>query len=226
MPQAASSGRFLTPQQASRVYDRIGRLQDWQIYERHAIRELVRLGSFDAATSVFEFGCGTGVFAAKLLKAFLPPDCRYVGIDVSRTMVCLATSRLSPWAGRAAIRRSDGSSSLCEPDSAFDRFVSNYVFDLLAPQYAGTIISEAHRILCASGKLCLLSLGYGTSGLSRIASSLWERAWRYQPEIVGGCRPVDLRSLLDPRQWSIEHYRTVVSFGIPSDVVVASRQSN
>lgn len=223
MRGAKSSGRLLTPEQASRVYDRIGRLQDWQIYESQAIREQIRLGSFGTARSLFEFGCGTGAFAAKLLKTSLRRDCRYVGIDVSRTMVRLAASRLTPWSERATIRLSDGSSCLNEADNTFDRFVSNYVFDLLPAEYALAIIAEAHRVLCDNGKLCVVSLGYGTSGFSRIVTALWDRAWRCKPEIVGGCRPVNLRRLLDA-QWSIEHYTKVVSFGISSDVLVASRR--
>jgi SAM-dependent methyltransferase len=207
------------------VYDRIGRFQDWQaVYEGSAIQEVIRLGSFGCAESVFEFGCGTGAFAAKVLKTCLPPTCHYVGIDVSPRMVRLATSRLKTWTGRTAIRLSDGSPRLHEPDGAFDRFVSNYVFELLAPEYAAAIISEAHRILSSSGKLCLVSLACGSSGLSRIATVAWERVWRLKPELVGGCRPIDLSSLLMLGQWSIDHQRRVVSLGITSEVIVASRR--
>ncbi len=224
MCSAQSDERFLTPQQASRVYDRIGRFQDWQaIYEGRAIRQLIKLGSFNSAKSVFEFGCGTGAFAAKLLRTCLPSDCRFVGIDVSPRMVQIATSRLEMWAGRAVIRLSDGSPRLHEPDGAFHRFVSNYVFDLLPPDYAAAIISEAHRVLSDRGKLCLVSLGHGTSGLSRIVAALWERVWKCKPELVGGCRPVDLRMLLTPTRWSIDHFKAVVAFGTPSEVLVASR---
>ncbi len=225
MTDTHSSGRYLTPEQASRAYDRIGRFQDWQaVYESRAIRELIRLGSFNSAKSVFEFGCGTGAFAVKLLKAYVSPECRYVGVDVSPRMLALSASRLKTWAGRAETKLVHGSPRLHEPDGAFDRFVSNYVFDLLAPEYAATIISEAHRILSSGGKLCLVSLGRGTSGLSRIVTALWETVWRLKPEFVGGCRPVDLRNLLRPGDWYIDHHRSVASFGIMSDVLVASRR--
>ena len=124
------------------MYDRIGRFQDWQaVYEGRAIREIIRLGSFDSAKSVFEFGCGTGAFAAKLMK-IVPTDCRYVGIDVSPRMTRLATSRLKRWAARARVKLSDGSPTLHETEGAFDRFVSTYVFELLRPGIRG---SRAHR---------------------------------------------------------------------------------
>jgi ubiquinone/menaquinone biosynthesis C-methylase UbiE len=224
VPHTEANGHFLTPEQASRVYDRIGRFQDWQVvYEGSAIRELLRLGTFDQSRAVLEFGCGTGAFASQLLKTCLPRECRYIGIDVSPHMVQLATSRLIPWAERATIRLSDGSPQLDEPDSTFDRFVANYVLDLLAPDYTSTIIAEAYRVLRTGGKLCLLSLGHGRSGLPRIVTALWERVWHFKPDLVGGCRPIDLRRLLEPEHWSMDHYKTVVSFGITSEIVVASR---
>jgi ubiquinone/menaquinone biosynthesis C-methylase UbiE len=218
-----TSGRYLTPEQASRVYDRIGRFQDWQVlYENRALQELLRLGSFGSAKSIFEFGCGTGAFAARILSGYAPSDCRYVGVDVSRKMVALSIARLSHWAERAEIKLSDGSAHIEQPGGAFDHFVSNYVFDLLAPEYAASVISEAHRILGNNGKLCLISLGRGKSGLARILTALWEKIWRTKPELVGGCRPVDLLSLLE-EQWSIDKYETVTSQGITSEVVVATR---
>jgi ubiquinone/menaquinone biosynthesis C-methylase UbiE len=214
-------GHFLAPAEASRLYDRIGRLQDWQaIYERAPLRELIRAGAFESATSILEFGCGTGAFAAKLL-AIVPSDCRYVGIDVSPTMVRIASSRLSGWAGRAIVRLSDGSPRLREPDASFDRFVANYVFDLLAPEYVSTLLAEAHRVLTGEGKLCLVSLGRGRSGLARVVTAGWEAVWKRRPQWVGGCRPLELRTLLPPKQWLIEHYMRVSSFGIASEMLVA-----
>lgn len=224
MDRYPSEGRYLTPQEAGRVYDRIGRFQDWQaFYEGPALRELLRSGDFASAKSVFEFGCGTGAFAAKLMT-IMPANCRYVGTDVSPKMTRFATSRLKPWAGRATVKLSDGSPTLPEADGAFDRFVSNYVFELLSLDYAAKVLTEAHRILSPDGKLCLVSLGRSTSGFAGFVTALWETVWKWKPGLVGGCRPSELRSLLAPDQWSIDHLRKVVSFGVTSEVVVASQR--
>jgi ubiquinone/menaquinone biosynthesis C-methylase UbiE len=206
------------------VYDRIGRFQDWQVlYEGPALRQLLESGDFTTAKSVFEFGCGTGAFAAKL-RTIVPADCRYVGIDVSPKMARLSASRLKPWAGCATIKLSDGSPSLPEDGGAFDRFVSNYVFELLSPDYAAKVLAEARRILCPNGKLCLVSLACGTSGFAKLVTTLWEAAWKWKSELVGGCRPSELKTLLAANQWSIDHFCKVVSFGVTSEVVVASRR--
>ena len=163
-------------------------------YEGPALWQLIESGDFSTAKSVFEFGCGTGAFAAKLMT-IAPADCHYVGIDVSPKMTRLATSRLKRWADRSGVKLSDGSPALLEADGAFDHFVSNYVFELLSPDYAAKVLAEAQRILCPNGKLCLVSLGCGTSGLARLVTALWEAVWRRKPEFVGGCRRVPRRRI-------------------------------
>ncbi len=57
------------------MYDRIGSLQDSQaFYEDRATGLLLQHGEFSSAESVFEFGCGTGRFALRLLEEYLPPQ--------------------------------------------------------------------------------------------------------------------------------------------------------
>jgi hypothetical protein len=97
---------------------------------------------------------------------------------------------------------------------------------LLAPEYAATVIDEAYRVLGSGGKRCLVSLGRGRSGLSRTLTKLWEGVWQRKPEWVGGCRPVDLRQFVKAGNWTIERYESVISFGITSELLVASRCSD
>jgi Methyltransferase domain len=146
------------------------------------------------------------------------------GVDCGQCTPRLATSGLKQWAARATLRLSDGSAILPEADGAFDHFVSNYVFELLSPDYAAKILAEAHRILSPTGKLCLVSLACGTSGPAGFVTVLWEAVWKWAPALVGGCRPSELRTLLAPDQWSIDHLGKVISFGVTSEVVVASRR--
>ena len=159
-----SSDRYLSPEQAKRFYDRLGSRQDWQsFFENPGINEMIGHADFDSAHSVFEFGCGTGALATRLLQHHLPADARYVGLDISGKMVSLALERLKPWSGRARVYQTDGSPRIPEPDSSFDRFVSTYVLDLLAPDFIERLVSEAHRVLVPGGKLCLVSMTFGAS---------------------------------------------------------------
>lgn len=215
-------GRYLSSAEAKRFYDRLGSKQDWQgFFENPAINEMIAHAAFDSAHSVFEFGCGTGTLAARLLQHHLPADARYEGLDISSTMVSLAQRRLKPWSERARIHQSDGSAHVFEPDRSFDRFVSTYVFDLLAPDFIDQLLSEAHRLLVPEGKLCLVSMTFGASPLSRAVCRDWQRMWRLSPVIVGGCHPIELADYLRSEWWNLEHQTKVTSWGVTSEVVVA-----
>ncbi|MCB0873036.1 MAG: class I SAM-dependent methyltransferase [Thermoleophilia bacterium] len=217
------AGRALSPERAARVYDRIGKFQDWQgFYEGPAIRDLVAHADFASARRVVELGCGTGAMAAELLTRRLPPDATYLGLDVSSRMVGLASSRVSAFGARASVRRISGRPPLPVDDSAADRFVAVYVFDLLADELADAIIEEARRILTPGGRLCLVSLAPGATAGSRLLCAAWNRVWAHAPALVGGCRPVDLRPRL-ARGWRIEHERSITAWGVTSQVIVAAR---
>ena len=184
--------RGSTIPEARRFYDRFGRLQDVQVlYEGRALRWLEEAGRFEAARAVFEFGCGTGAFARRLLERRLPEDARYVGVDVSETMVRIARRRLRPWRERAEVRLVSGELPLEEPGGAYDRFVSNYVLDLLAEHEISGALSEAHRILRPDGLLCLASLTYGATSAARAETG---SGWRFIGAGRGGSAAAVLSS--------------------------------
>lgn len=215
---------MLTKNQVREFYNRFGSKQDAQgFYENRALHDLIDHASFDQAKSIFEFGMGTGKFAEELLINHLPEDCRYSGVDISQTMIGLATKRLQRWSGRVKIQLSGGSMQLPEPDGTFDRFVSNYVLDLLDGADIIRLLEEAHRILIHDGLLCLVSLTNGKNWLARGVSSTWEFIHKVRPQLVGGCCPIELRDYLPKARWKIEYHNTVVSFGITSGILVARR---
>jgi hypothetical protein len=74
-----------------------------------------------------------------------------------------------------------------------------------------------------AGLLCVASLTAGRSRLGRAVSRGWATAWRISPHLVGGCRPIDVRDLLDPQRWHVQEDTVIEAFGVPSQVVVASR---
>jgi SAM-dependent methyltransferase len=213
----------LSPDQARRVYDRIGPAQDWQrFYEDAATRELVAHGRFDDATAVFELGCGTGRFAARLLAEHLPPAATYLGVDVSPRMVDLASDRLRPWSDRAGARLVDGNGPAPVPAGGVDRFVANYVFDLLTPEATRDALDDARGALAPGGLLCVTGLTSAERGLPRVVSQAWTQVWMRWPALVGGCRPTRVTDALDPAEWDVHDRRVVVAWGIASEAVVAA----
>ena len=137
-------------------------------------------------------------------------------------MVSLARERLKPWSERARVDQGDGTPRLTEPDHSFDRFVSTYVFDLLAPDFIHQLLSEAHRVLVPGGTVCLVSMTFGASPLSRAVCWGWQRLWRLSPGIVGGCHPIELSDYLPSGRWNPDHQTKVTSWGVRSEVLVAS----
>lgn len=218
----------LTPAQAKSFYDRFGAWQDKQgFYEDAATADLLAHASFELAQNVFEFGCGTGRFAQQLLTSHLPTEAHYVGTDVSSTMVKLARERLGQWQDRAQVHLSPADKiELAGPENngLYDRFVANFVLDLLSPPDIRTVLTSAHGLLSPSkeSRLCLVSLGEGQKPVSRAVSWLWKGLFRLRPQLVGGCWPICLLDYLDTSQWHIEYQHSVTAFGITSEILVAS----
>jgi ubiquinone/menaquinone biosynthesis C-methylase UbiE len=214
----------LTREQARRIYDRIGAYQDTQaFYEDRATTLLIQHGEFASAHRIIEFGCGTGRFALRLLTDHLPSDAHYRALDISPTMVGLARERLASFASRAEVVLTDGSPPVSEPAASRDRFVSNYVLDLLSEEDVAAVIREAHRILAPGGLLCLTSLSTGVGAFSRLVTRTWSRVHAFRPALVGGCRPLDLTAWVSPDRWKFRHRTKVVPFGVPSEVLIAER---
>jgi SAM-dependent methyltransferase len=109
------------------------------------------------------------------------------------------------------------------PASSFDRFVSNYVLDLLSPDDISQVLNEAYRLLKPDGHLCVVSLTYGRTWRSRLITWLWNWVHRFNSKWVGGCRPLRLHDFLDEAYWRIDDHHIVTAFGVPSEVVVASK---
>ncbi len=211
----------LTLNQARRVYDRIGRVQDWQaFYEDATINRLVAESALAGDQTIFEFGCGTGRLAAQLLGA-LPSSVNYLGVDISPVMIDLATRRLAPWTWRAKVVLVDGSLPLPADDGFADRVLSTFVFDLLDEAYARAVVDDLRRILKPNGRLCLASLAYGERLLERGVCRAWTGIWRIAPQVVGGCRPISTTALL-AHDWNIEHHSRVHRWGLVMDVVIAA----
>ena len=215
--------RQFGPDEAKRFYDRLGSLQDAQVYERTALKRLVTASDFEHASAVFELGCGTGRLAAQLLEEHFPEATRYVGVDISSTMIGIATRRLARWGKRATVSQVDGTGSLPSADGSFDRFVATYVLDLLQDAAIADVLREAHRFLVSDGKLCVITSTEGTGSISRLVSAAWMRLYKLNPSLVGGCRSLQRRSWLDERDWSVEHAEVITSWGIASEIVVARR---
>ena len=222
-PGPEPESRVFAPEDAMRYYDHFGAMQDKQFYEGAPLTDLIAHARFEQASSVFELGCGTGRLAARLFAEKLPPQAQYTGVDISTTMVEIATRRLRPWSSQAIVVQRDATRGLPYFDSQFDRFLAMYVFDLLPLSSIGFLLGEAHRILTRDGRLCVITSGEGVGPVSRTISRVWKAVYERRPWLVGGCRPMHLSRLIDTTKWQIEYLRHLSSWGIGSEIVIARR---
>ena len=203
------------------MYDRLGRALDTQaFYEDPAHRALAQAAYLAQAHRVFEFGCGTGRLAVRMLAEHLPPDACYRGVDISPRMVALARGRLAPWADRASVELADGSPPTRERYGSCDRFVSTFVLDLLPRAAILELLDAAACMLEPGGLLCTANLTLGRAPLARAVTGAWQAANRLAPALLGGCRPIRLEPLLRERGWAIVHHESVHPFGFASEVTV------
>lgn len=213
----------LSHDEARAFYDRFGARQDKQaFYEDAALDRLIAHGRFEEAHAVFEFGCGTGRLAERLLARHLPQSAAFTALDSSPTMVDLATERLRSWP--ATVLVGDGRMVVPAADGAFDRFVATYVLDLLSEVDGRALIAEAHRTLEPGGLLCVAGITHGTGVLSIPIMGLWRAVAGLAPRLVGGCRPQRAERLLLEDRWRIDHHSIVTAWGVASEVLVAARR--
>ena len=214
---------MLTYNEVQRFYDSFGRKQDKQFYEESAINDLIKRGNFGEAKNIVEFGCGTGKLASRLLKNILSNNCHYLGVDISQTMVTLCQKNIKQYSDRSKCYKNEGEPRIDIPDQSADRFISTYVLDLLAEKDKITLLNEAYRILLPGGYLCLASLTHGVSLISHIVEIIWNSLYKLKPSIVGGCHPINLTEYMQSDKWNIIHNSVIVSYGVPSEVIIAER---
>ena len=212
---------ILSPSGVKEFYDRFGARQDRQaFYEDRALEDLLVHADLPQARTIVELGCGTGRLAKQILA--LSPHATYQGFEVSITMLKFARQALATFDARTSLHQLDpGTVRLPVPDRSVDRLISTYVLDLLAPGDIATFFQDALRILTPGGRLCLVSLTRGTSLLSRFIAGVWSAIYNWRPALVGGCRPIELLEYCGPASWAIVRVHTIVSWGIPSEVLVA-----
>lgn len=217
-------GQVLSSSEVIDYYGRLGKKLDYvNFYGFSALKDLIANADFESATNLFEFGCGTGKFAARLLKRHLQPDTRYLGVDASPEMVKLAKSRLKAYPKQALVMLSEKPVQLPPVDGVADRIISTYVLDLLPEDDIALFFEESYRALSADGKLCLVSLHQGKNLPSRIVSRLWQAAFERRPDLVGGCRPIDLDLFINRNLWRIAYRKVRAPFGVASEVWILEK---
>ena len=205
----------ITKERVPALYTKIAPLYDmWAwLTERDARNRCLELAGIRDGEDVLEVAVGTGLAFREILEA--NPSGRNEGIDLTAAMLARAEKKAAR-AGHDNYRLRVGDA--CALDFASDSFdvvISNYMFDLLPERDFPTVLEEFKRVLRPGGRLALVNMTPG----QRWYNDVWNRLYRMNPALLGGCRPVSLLPLVRQCGFQSATREYVSQFAFPSEVI-------
>lgn len=197
------------------VYHRIAPLYDlWAwLTERRARDRCLELAAIRDGEDVLEVAVGTGLAFERILRS--NPSGRNEGIDLTEAMLARARNKAAK-CGVADYRLRIGDAyDLDFSDDSFDVLVNNYMFDLLPQSDFQRVLAEFLRVLRPGGRLALVNMTVG----ERWYNAIWERIYRVNPALLGGCRGVTLLPAVEAGGFIGTKREYISQFTFPSEVV-------
>ena len=197
------------------TYRKIARIYDlWAwLTESRARDRCLELANIEDGEAVLEVAVGTGLAFERILEA--NPSGSNEGIDLTDAMLSRAVRKAAKSGSSNYRLRVGDAYDLDFPDDSFDVLINNYMFDLLPQQDFLTVLEEFKRVLRSGGRLAMVNMTKG----QRWYNGIWERIYRINPALLGGCRGVLLIPHLEAcgfRQTTRE-YMSQLTF--PSEIV-------
>lgn len=199
------------------VYRKIAPSYDlWaRLTESKARDRCLELADIQDGENVLEVAVGTGLAFEKILQK--KPSGRNEGIDLTEAMLARAERKAAKTGSKNYRLRVGDAYELDFPDDTFDVLINNYMFDLLPEQDFPAVLGEFVRVLRPGGRLAMVNMTKGKQWYNGI----WERIYRINPALLGGCRGVLLFPYLE-RAGFVQIKREYVSqFTFPSEIVCA-----
>ena len=199
----------------SEIYRRIAPSYDlWAwLTESNARDRCLEMAAIKNGEAVLEVAAGTGLAFDRILKS--NPSGRNEGIDLTEAMLMRADRRAAK-SGLDNYRLRVGDAyDLDFPDDSFDVLINNYMFDLLPQQDFLTVLSEFKRVLRHGGRLAMVNMTNGENW----HNGIWERIYRINPALLGGCRSVLLLPQLEMCGFIQTKREYISQLTFPSEIV-------
>jgi ubiquinone/menaquinone biosynthesis C-methylase UbiE len=197
------------------IYRRIAPSYDlWAwLTESRARDRCLELAAIQDGEDVLEVAVGTGLAFERILEA--NPSGRNEGIDLTEAMLNRAEEKAARSGSNNYRLRVGDAYDLDFPDDNFDVLINNYMFDLLPQQDFLTVLEEFRRVLRSGGRLAMVNMTTG----QRWYNGIWDRIYRINPALLGGCRGVLLLPQLEACgfQQTKREYMSQLTF--PSEIV-------
>ena len=198
------------------TYRKIARIYDlWAwLTESKARDRCLALAAIRDGEDVLEVAVGTGLAFEKILAA--NPSGRNEGIDLTEAMLIRAASRAAKSGSRNYRLEVGDAYDLDFADNSFDVVVNNYMFDLLPQQDFPKVLEEFKRVLRPGGRLAIVNMAKG----ERWYNGIWERIYRINPALLGGCRGVSLLSQIEACGFKQTRREYISELTFPSEIVI------
>lgn len=181
--------------------------------ERKARDRCLELAAIQNGEDVLEVAVGTGLAFEKILE--VNPSGRNEGIDLTDAMLVGAAKKAAKSGTNNYRLRIGDAYDLDFPDDSFDVLVNHYMFDLLPQHDFLTVLEEFKRVLRPGGRLAMVNMTKG----ERWYNGIWERIYRINPALLGGCRGVALLPQLEMCGFSQTGREYVSQLTFPSEIV-------
>ncbi len=172
-----------------------------------------------AGDRVLEVGVGPGLAFLEICRRIRPWG-HACGVDLSRKMLRAARRRLHVMNGDSVPLIQADARWLPFASETFDLVFTSYVLDLLPTRDLAVVVDEWRRVLLPGGRVVAVSLSKVDDG----ASSAWDFTYRHlpatlRPYLLGGCRPVRARDVLEHRGFIDVDRRFIRHPLLPSEIV-------
>lgn len=197
------------------IYRRIAPSYDlWAwLTESKARDRCLDLAAIRNGEDVLEVAVGTGLAFERILEA--NPTGRNEGIDLTEAMLSRARRKAAKSGSHNYRLRIGDAYGLDFPDDSFDVLINNYMFDLLPERDFPTVLGEFRRVMRTGGRLVMASMTAG----QRWYNGIWERIYRINPALLGGCRGVSLLPQLEACGFRQTRREYVSQMTFPSEIV-------
>ena len=207
------------PSEISRLYDRLsGHYDIWaKLTESRAAKRALELARIQNGARILEVAVGTGLVFQEIVRR--NPNGDNTGIDLSEGMLARARHRLSK-RNIANYHLVRGSAMALQIQSdSIDLLMNNYMIDLIPYPQIPVVLAEFHRVLKPGGRLVLVNMTRGQSA----GSNLYDWFASCFPRLFGGCRGVQMSSILQQHRFRVQTREYIQQCLFPSEVIVAEK---
>ncbi len=201
--------------QVADIYRKIAPSYDlWAwMTESKARNRCLQMAAIQDGEDVLEVAVGTGLAFERILQS--NPSGRNEGIDLTEAMLVRAEKRAAKSGSSNYRLRVGDAYDLDFPDKSFDVLINNYMFDLLPQQDFQIVLAEFNRVLRPGGRLAMVNMTTG----QRWYNGIWERIYRINPALLGGCRSVSLLPQIELCGFTQTRREYVSQLTFPSEII-------